>query len=208
MNTSSTLQSTCGATRWPQSVGVSVQILARVTLPSHACYMLSPAHIMLHRMILMLFEEQHRRESPHNARLSVFCLRHKQSPILPVCVSFEGSSRTNGLILQFKFLSLEAHSGVWTTVLCRIHCANRKPAEIHLFKHSTVRLQWHWSGEFCFYDLLYPLSLPGPFLSLLLCHELPRQIYLAGAVCGVCEGGRLRWWLIDKGTILAASSIV
>jgi len=68
-NTSSTLQSTCGATRWPQSVGFSVQLLARVTLPSHAFYVLSPAHIMLHPMILMLFEEQHRRESPHNARL-------------------------------------------------------------------------------------------------------------------------------------------
>jgi len=34
----------------------------------------------------------------------------------------------------------------------------------------------------------YPLSLPGPLLSLLLCHELLRQIYLAGALYGVFGG--------------------
>jgi len=86
-----------------------------------------------------------------NARLSFFCLRHKHSPILPVCVSFEGSSRINDLILQFK-LSLEAHSGVWTTVLCRIHCVQtvNQLKYILLLKHSTVRLQGHWTGEFWF----------------------------------------------------------
>jgi hypothetical protein len=81
-NTSSTFQSTCRATRWPHSVRFSVQLLARFTLLSHACYMLSPAHVVLHPIILMLFEEQHRRESPRHARLAVFCLRYKQSQIV------------------------------------------------------------------------------------------------------------------------------
>lgn len=104
--------------------------------------MLSPAHVMLYPMILLLFEEQYRRESPHHARLSVFALG------------------TNSL---------------------------RYSPFMYLSKDSSLPI-----GEFCFYDRLYPLSLAGPLLSLLLCHELPRQIYLAGALCGVWGEGGLR----------------
>jgi hypothetical protein len=95
-------------------------------------------------MILMLFEEQHRRESPHNARLSVFCLRYKQSQILPVYVSFEGFQSPDQAGLMTESSSLNSY--LWKLIpgfelrLFAGYTANRKPAGIlkHYFSFAVT----------------------------------------------------------------------
>jgi hypothetical protein len=98
-------------------------------------------------MILMLFEEQHRRESPNNARLSVFCLRYKQSQIIPVYVSFEGFHSPDQAGLMTESSSLNSY--LWKLIPgfelrlfseYTVQTANRLEYILQL-KHSTFLLQ-------------------------------------------------------------------
>jgi hypothetical protein len=119
-------------------------------------------------MILILFEEQHRRESPHHARLSVLCLRYKQSQILPVYVSFEGFQSPDQAGLMTEFSSLNSY--LWKLIPgfelrpFAGYTVCKPPTGCNTYL-KTVLLVCSDIGpvNFAFTTICIPCLFPGPF---------------------------------------------